>query len=188
MLHAPEHTALLQRIAETHPDPSLQQRARLLLLYHEGHPTNAVADAVELSPSTTRRWRRRYLDEGLAAVFPPDALVETAPGADGAGEEETASDETPPEETLQARIDVLFDEVSTALRGKKRKALRAYRKQKPKKALKKLGATLLKRRKRLRKRLKTDKLSGKKRKKLKKQRKALKRYLRRTQALLDELS
>lgn len=71
-LLAPDHVALLQHRAENDPDTLLQKRAQLLLLYHEGHPTSAVAREVGVAPSTARKWKQRYQSEGLA-IFPDGA-------------------------------------------------------------------------------------------------------------------
>lgn len=87
---------------------------------------------------------------------------------------------------IEARIRALFDDVAEAFGGKKK--LKALRKRKPAKALRKLGKRLSKYRDRVRKRLSQDGLSARQRRRLVKQRKAIKRFLKRTRALLDELS
>lgn len=51
------------------PLPTLQRRARLLLLYHTGLSTREVAAQLPLSPSQTRYWRRQFQLRGLA-IFP----------------------------------------------------------------------------------------------------------------------
>jgi CHAD domain-containing protein len=70
-----EQTALLEQIAQTTPLETLRRRARLLLLYGAGEQTRAVAAAVGLSSSQTRRWKHAFLQHGLT-IFP--ALSEAA--------------------------------------------------------------------------------------------------------------
>jgi len=65
----PEHLETIKQLAAGSPDAAVQRRAQLLLLYHAGHPTAAIAQAVERSTNTALYWRRRYRAEGLG-IFP----------------------------------------------------------------------------------------------------------------------
>ncbi len=126
----------------------------------------------------------------MLAALPAEAPARPAPepAAEPAAAPTPAapprSDDAPA--PIEARIRALFDDVAEAFGGKKK--LKALRKRKPAKALRKLGKRLSKYRDRVRKRLNQDGLSARQRRRLEKQRKALKRFLRRARALLDELS
>jgi CHAD domain-containing protein/transposase-like protein len=56
-----------------------QRRARLLLLYDRGLPTQKVARSADLSPSQTRFWRRQFMLHGLSIfpqpLFQPDTVI-----------------------------------------------------------------------------------------------------------------
>jgi CHAD domain-containing protein len=64
------------------PLPTLQRRARLLLLYDTGLSTRAVAGQVPLSPSQTRYWRRQFQLRGLA-IFSATKQVNHEDGGEG---------------------------------------------------------------------------------------------------------
>lgn len=57
--------ARIEELAEQASNKAIRRRAQLLLLYDQGLATQEVADQIELSPSRTRYWRRRYLFEGM---------------------------------------------------------------------------------------------------------------------------
>ncbi len=57
--------ARIESLAELASTAAMRRRAQVLLLYDQGLPTQEVAEQVDLSPSRTRYWRRRYLFEGM---------------------------------------------------------------------------------------------------------------------------
>lgn len=73
--------AALTRLAEIASDDSARQRARVLLLYQEGRGTVEIAEALDMSPSRVRHWRRAFLNEGLG-IF-QSVLDEIELGGDG---------------------------------------------------------------------------------------------------------
>jgi CHAD domain-containing protein len=75
----------IEALADRASTPAMRRRAEVLLLYDQGLPTQEVAKLVELSPSRTRYWRRRYLFEGLqifagSELEPPPSVLLTPPG------------------------------------------------------------------------------------------------------------
>lgn len=54
----------------------LAQRARMVLMCAEGQPNRAVAERVGVTPQTVGKWRRRFLEAGVAGL-----LDEPRPGA-----------------------------------------------------------------------------------------------------------
>ncbi len=58
--------AQIKELAESGSTAAIRRRAKLLLLYDQGLPTREVAQQVDLSPSRTRFWRRRFTFEGMA--------------------------------------------------------------------------------------------------------------------------
>ncbi|HMB93001.1 MAG TPA: polyphosphate kinase 1 [Rhodothermales bacterium] len=84
----PHHLALLHDLADEAEDPALQRRAHLLLLYHEGHSTREVAQAVELSESQVRHWRRQFKQHGMA-LFP--SVDQAEPTTNGQAKPENKS-------------------------------------------------------------------------------------------------
>ena len=57
--------AQIETLAMHGSTAAIRRRAQLLLLYDQGLPTREVAEQVDLSPSRTRYWRRRYISEGM---------------------------------------------------------------------------------------------------------------------------
>jgi CHAD domain-containing protein len=104
-----EERMQLEKISN-HGSRELWRRcAKILLLYDEGHPTREVAQAVGLSRSRVRYWRREFNEKGLhmfpqedgASEFKPLATQEQAPvtGQEKAGEPDQGENpEVPPEE------------------------------------------------------------------------------------------
>lgn len=70
--------ARLEALATRGLTPSVRRRAQLLLLFDEGLQTREVAIRVGLSPSQTRRWRRRYLVHGFE-IFADQTLPPAQP-------------------------------------------------------------------------------------------------------------
>jgi CHAD domain-containing protein len=64
----------IEALAERGSSAAIRRRAQLLLLYDQGLPTQEVAQQVDLSPSRTRFWRRRFTFEGMA-IFNDSSLV-----------------------------------------------------------------------------------------------------------------
>jgi CHAD domain-containing protein len=81
---------------------TMRRRAEVLLLYDQGLPTQEVAERVELSPSRTRYWRRRYLFEGMQ-IFSGSELGPSATGDEP--REEEASGRESPEQTPAVQSD-----------------------------------------------------------------------------------
>jgi len=67
-LLTPEQRRQLETFLEADIDPGLGRRAQLLLLYDTGQPTRQVAQAVGLSRSRTRYWRRQFQKLGMQVV------------------------------------------------------------------------------------------------------------------------
>ena len=82
----------IEALADRATTAAMRRRAEVLLLYDQGLPTQEIAEQVELSPSRTRYWRRRYLFEGMQ-IFAGSAL-ESPPTAQ----------ESPPEESPDLQL------------------------------------------------------------------------------------
>jgi CHAD domain-containing protein len=95
-------------IAERATTAAMRRRAKVLLLYDQGLPTQEVAEQVELSASRTRYWRRRYLFEGMQ-IFAGSEL-ETPPSS-----EETTVEEKPDPQLLPESVPVGEDAEATQL-------------------------------------------------------------------------
>jgi putative transposase len=67
-LRVDEHKTALH-VFRRGTDPELRQRAHILLLLDARQPWTLIVAVLFTSTSTINRWRRRYLDGGLAAVF-----------------------------------------------------------------------------------------------------------------------
>jgi putative transposase len=67
-LRPTDYNALL-RYYRRDPDPQVRFRAHLLLLLAAGYPWNTIAAVLFTSSSTIARWRRRYRQGGVDAVF-----------------------------------------------------------------------------------------------------------------------
>jgi transposase-like protein len=81
LLH-PDHVKPLKKAAAAAQDASMQRRAQLLLLYDKGRETASIAEAVGLSPSQVRYWRRQYLELGLGVIPGPAGPAEKPPGTE----------------------------------------------------------------------------------------------------------
>ena len=86
-------------LAERATTEAMRRRAQVLLLYDQGLTTQEVAEQVELSPSRSRYWRRRYLFEGMQ-IFAGSEL-ESSPDA-----QETPSEESPDLQLLPESISI----------------------------------------------------------------------------------
>jgi putative transposase len=63
-----ERKALLEHYRKS-TDPALRLRAHILLLLADGQPWSQIAAMLYTSTSTIRRWKNRFLREGLAGVL-----------------------------------------------------------------------------------------------------------------------
>jgi CHAD domain-containing protein len=79
---------------------AMRRRAEVLVLYDQGLSTQEVAEQVELSPSRTRYWRRRYLFEGMQ-IFSGSELE--PPGPTGESQEEEIGELESPEQIPAAQ-------------------------------------------------------------------------------------
>jgi hypothetical protein len=79
----PQHLETIQHLAAGSPDAAVQRRAQLLLLYHTGHSTAAIAEKIGRSTNTALYWRRRYRAEGLG-IFPNVEAPAVSPPAEDA--------------------------------------------------------------------------------------------------------
>jgi CHAD domain-containing protein len=86
-------------LAEQATTEAMRRRAQVLLLYDQGLTTQEVAEQVELSPSRSRYWRRRYLFEGMQ-IFAGSEL-ESSPDAQA-----TPSEESPDLQLLPENISI----------------------------------------------------------------------------------
>lgn len=68
----PDDLPVIQKLAASDGNETIQKRGRLLLLYEAGKKTAEIAEEVDLSPGRVLYWRRQYLKDGLG-VF-GDAL------------------------------------------------------------------------------------------------------------------
>lgn len=64
----PEQQAILEKIAEQAPE-RIRKRARLLLLYNEGHPTRQVSQQTGISSGRARFWKRQFKQHAMS-IFP----------------------------------------------------------------------------------------------------------------------
>lgn len=179
-----EHRTILSAIAAS-AEPALARRARLLLLYDDGHETPAVSDAVGLAPSTVRTWRRRYRAEGLG-IFPDDAVAADAEAStngsvDAAITLSTTGPPVPASEP-QPTLKELY-QVGAKLTGKK-KRVRSFRKAGKRKGLRKLRRLLKDERARLKRKLQKRSLKKKRAKKVRRLRKAMKAHIQRIDVYL----
>ena len=59
----------LESIRHSRSQPhSLVQRAEIVLLAADGFPNQAIANTLEISPSTVRKWCRRYEEQGIKGI------------------------------------------------------------------------------------------------------------------------
>ena len=71
-----EERQWLEKLVGEVAEERLRRRARILLLYDDGHATREVAQGAGLSRGRSRYWRRQFQARRVA-VFPPD---EKSPG------------------------------------------------------------------------------------------------------------
>jgi hypothetical protein len=139
----------LDTLAQDETNPSLQKRARILLLYNQGMSTDAIADQIGLSASRTRYWRRQFVLRGLD-IFGP------LPGDNLEEDVEPAPEARPPrsKDELAKKVKSIKKKLkSKKLKGKKARKLKARLK-----SLEKEASRLGKKRK---KKAKKEKRKGK---------------------------
>jgi CHAD domain-containing protein/transposase-like protein len=108
-----EQRTQMQSIAVGDAPVVLRRRALLLLLYDEGRKTSEVAESVGLSRTTTRRWRRQFLQHGIA-IF-PTGILENAPSpADLPVDEAPETAAVSPPDPMQTRNPSLEEFAATA--------------------------------------------------------------------------
>ncbi len=189
-----DDAATLERVVASHPDPTQQQRARLLLLYDAGLPTREVSEAVGLAPNTVMRWRRRYRAEGLAfiAEMPPPTRDEPAGAAKKpkkAAAKKAGAKKAPSKKETLSGAEKVVAKITRALEdvvGEKR--ARQLRKMAKKGPLHDVAAELAAHRKSLKKKLKAKDLKAKAARRLKKRLKVLEKQIRRLEKALEKMT
>lgn len=205
-LLAPRHVAALEEIVAHSTNAAHQRRARLLLLYHEGKATVEVAEAVGLTPATVRRWRRAYINQGMA-IFPPDTPAAT-PGEEDQPDQVVSLPQNGTVEKVKATP------VPASPKKSKKKTPKPKKKKTPANDLKKLKSVLQKvlgkkamprklkgasafakvssqlekRTKAMKKQLKKSRGKGKKAKKLQKKLKGLDKQLKKARKLIKKIA
>ena len=60
---------ILLRCYRRHSDPAVRQRAHIILMLADGHPWSVITSVLYCSFSTIARWKERFEDEGVDAIF-----------------------------------------------------------------------------------------------------------------------
>jgi transposase len=65
----PRDRKVILELYRKSPDPALRLRAHILLLLADGHAWSQIASMLFTSPRTIGRWRQRFEQDGIDAVF-----------------------------------------------------------------------------------------------------------------------
>ena len=111
----PDQRVKLTELAQSGTKISERRRAQILLLYDQGLTTNEIAQAVDLSPSRVRYWRRSFETQGMdifLSISQPDHLLDKAESDSKQDPLPSAGSEAPPEEKVSGTDLSLEDEYS----------------------------------------------------------------------------